>query len=82
MKKPATDPPRLPRSIKAKVEKPAASDGTSTTRFVAAAGVAKRAAMNAAAFFAERRARADVKVFDRLMRRKGGDPPQPDDTLS
>jgi hypothetical protein len=38
--------------------------------------------MNTAAFFAERREKADFGLFDRLMRRKGGEPPRPDDTLA
>jgi hypothetical protein len=42
----------------------------------------KLAAMGTAEFFAERRARADFKAFDRLMRRKGGEPPGPDDTIA
>jgi len=32
-------------------------------------------------FFAERRARADFKAFDRLMRRKGGETPREDDKV-
>ncbi len=74
-------PLRLPRSIKAEVEKRAKADGTSINRFVATAVAEKLAAMNTATFFAEHRARADFIAFDRLMRRKGGEPPQPDDTL-
>jgi hypothetical protein len=38
--------------------------------------------MDTAAFFAELRARADFKAFDRLMRRRGGEPPGPDDTVT
>jgi hypothetical protein len=38
--------------------------------------------MDIAEFFAERRARADFSVFDQLMRRKGGEPPAPDDTIA
>jgi hypothetical protein len=38
--------------------------------------------MNTAAFFAERRERADLKAFDRLMRRKSGEAPRPDDTIA
>jgi hypothetical protein len=72
---------RLPRSIKAEVVKRAKADGTSINQFVATAVAEKLAAMNTATFFAERRARADFIAFDRLMRRKGGEPPQPDDTL-
>jgi hypothetical protein len=49
---------------------------------VATAGAEKRAAMNTATFFAERRERADMKAFDRLMHREGGEPPQPDDEIA
>ena len=34
------------------------------------------AVLNTAAFFSERRNRADFAAFDRLMRRKGGDKPR------
>jgi len=81
MTKLSTYPQRLPRSIKAEVEKRAKADGTSINQFMATAMAEKLAAMNTATFFAERRARADFAAFDRLMRRKGGEPPQPDDTL-
>lgn len=39
------------------------------------------AEMTTAEFFAERRARADFAGFDRLMHRRGGEPPGPDDTI-
>ncbi len=81
MKKQSTDPLRLPRSIKAEVEKRAKADGTSINQFVATAVAEKLAAMNTATFFAERRARADFAAFDRLMHREGGEPPRPDDQL-
>jgi hypothetical protein len=81
MKDQSTYPLRLPRSIKAEVEKRAKADGTSINQFVATAVAEKLAAMNTATFFAEHRARADFAAFDRLMRRQGGEPPQPDDTL-
>jgi hypothetical protein len=38
--------------------------------------------MNTAVFFAERRERADMTAFDRLMCRKGGEPPQPNDVIA
>jgi hypothetical protein len=38
--------------------------------------------MQTATYFAERRARADFAAFDRLMRRKSGEPPGPDDTVA
>jgi hypothetical protein len=37
--------------------------------------------MRTGEFFAERRARADYTAFDRLMQRKGGEPPAADDTI-
>ena len=49
-------------------------------QFVATAVAEKLAVMNTAAFFAERRDRADFAAFDRLMARTGGEPPRSDDT--
>jgi len=72
MKQTSTYPLRLPRSVKAEVERRAKEDGISISQFVATAVAEKLAAMNTAAFFAERRERADLEAFDRLMRRKGG----------
>ncbi|PYX80277.1 MAG: toxin-antitoxin system HicB family antitoxin [Acidobacteria bacterium] len=77
----STYPLRLPRSVKAEVERRAKADGVSINQFVATAVAEKLAAMNTAAFFAERRERADFAAFDRLMRRKRGEAPQPEDTI-
>jgi hypothetical protein len=82
MKTHSTYPLRLPHSIKAEVERRAKEDGISINQFVATAVAEKLAAMNTATFFAERRNRADFKAFDRLMRRKGGEPPAPDDAVT
>jgi hypothetical protein len=83
MKSPqSTYPLRLPRSVKAEVERLAKADGISINQFVATAVSEKLAAMNTAAFFAERRKRADFTTFDRLIRRKGGDAPRPGDKIS
>jgi hypothetical protein len=82
MKSPqSTCPLRLPRSVKAEVERRAGADGISVNQFVATAVAEKLAAMNMAAFFAERRDRADFAAFDRLMRRKGGEAPSPEDKI-
>lgn len=82
MKSPqSTYPLRLPRSVKVEVERRAKADGTSVNQFVATAVAEKLAAMNTAAFFAERHDRADFTVFDRLMRRKGGEAPRQDDRI-
>lgn len=72
---------RLPASIKAEAERLAAADGTSLNSFVAAAVAEKVGALRAAEFFAERRARADWEEFDRLMSRRGGEPPQQGDEV-
>lgn len=78
----STYPLRLPRSVKAEVvERRAKVDGVSVNQFVATAVAEKLAAMNTASLFSERRARVDFKAFDRLMRRKRGEAPQPDDTI-
>ena len=76
-----TYPLRLPRSVKAEVERIAKADGISINQFVATAVAEKLAAMTTAAFFAERREKADFTASDRLMERRGGEPPRPDDTL-
>lgn len=81
MKRQSTYPLRLPNSIKAEVERLAREDGISINQFIATAVAEKLSAMRTAEFFAERRARADFAVFDRIMNREGGEPPRPDDRL-
>ncbi|HYM71586.1 MAG TPA: pilus assembly protein HicB [Stellaceae bacterium] len=80
MKSQSTYPLRLPRSVKAEVERRAKQDGISVNQFVATAVAEKLAAMCTAEFFAERRARADFAAFDQILQRRGGEPPGPDDT--
>jgi hypothetical protein len=77
----STYPLRLPRSVKAEVERRAKADGISVNQFVATAVAEKLAVMNSAAFFSERRARANLPAFDRLMRRKRGEAPQSEDKI-
>jgi hypothetical protein len=72
---------RLPLAVKAEVERRAKADGISVNQFVATAVAEKLAVMNTAAFFAERRDKADFIAFDRIMHREGGEPPQPGDRL-
>jgi hypothetical protein len=79
--KTSTYPLRLPRSLKAAVEKISKQDGTSINQFVVMAVAEKISAMNTAEYFAERKGRADLKAFDRIMRRKGGESPRSDDQL-
>ncbi len=82
MKNQSTYPLRLPRSVKAEVGRRARQDGISVNQFVATAVAEKLAAMGTAEFFAERRERADLAAFDRLMRRKTGEAPGPGDTIA
>lgn len=77
----STYPLRLPTSVKAEVVRRAKAEGTSFNQFVATAVAEKLAAMNTAAFFAERRGRADFDAFDRLMQRQSGEPPRPEDLV-
>jgi HicB family len=77
----STYPLRLPKSVKAEVERRAKEDGISINQFIATAVAEKLSAMGPAEFFAQRRARADFAAFDRLMQRQGGDPPGPDDAI-
>jgi len=74
-------PLRLPLSLKAAVEKLSAKDGTSMNQFMVIAVAEKLSAMQTETFFAERRARADMDEFWRILNREGGEPPRPDDVI-
>lgn len=75
----STYPLRLPRSVKAAVERIAKEEGVSVNQFVATAVAEKLSAMNTAAFFAERARRGDLAEFRRILTRAGGEPPRPGD---
>lgn len=81
MRRAKTYPLRLPRSLKRAVELQSREDGTSINQFVATAVAEKISALQTAEFFASRRARADFKAFDKLMKRRGGTPPREDDKI-
>ena len=81
MTKTSTYPLRLPVSLKTAVEKLSKQDGTSINQFVVTAVAEKISAMSTAAFFEERRGRADRKAFRRVLNRKGGSPPPPGDEV-
>lgn len=72
---------RLPRSLKKAVEKQSEEDGTSINQFVATAVAEKISALQTAEFFADRKARADWKAFDKLMRHRSGKKPGVGDEL-
>lgn len=76
-----TYPLRLPRSLKDAVERRRREDGTSINQFVATAVAEKVSALQTARFFADRRARADFKAFDKIMKRRRGKPPREGDEI-
>ncbi len=77
-----TYPLRLPRSLKEAVERLSRQDGTSINQFVATAVAEKVSALQTARYFEDRRARADFKAFDKIMRRRGGKPPRQGDEMT
>ncbi len=81
MRETKTYPLRLPRSLKEAVERLSRQDGTSINQFVATAVAEKVSALQTARFFEDRRARADFKAFDKIMRRRGGKPPREGDEM-
>jgi hypothetical protein len=56
-------------------------DRTSVDQFVATAVAEKLSALQTAEFFADRKARADFKTFDKLMKRRCGKPPRTGDEM-
>jgi hypothetical protein len=76
-----TYPLRLPRSLKDAVERLSKQEGTSINQFVAMAVAEKVSALQTASFFQDRKARADFKAFDRIMKRRGVEPPRSGDEV-
>ncbi|MCY4426112.1 MAG: toxin-antitoxin system HicB family antitoxin [Halieaceae bacterium] len=74
-------PLRLPASLKVKVAEISKQDGTSINQFVATAVAEKVSAMKTAEFFTSRSAEADIEAARFLLRRDGGQAPEPDDQL-
>ncbi len=72
MKETRTYPLRLPRSLKDAVERLSREDGTSINQFVATAVAEKVSALETARFFAQGKARADFKAFEKIMKRRRG----------
>ena len=77
----STYPLRLPRSIRAGIEKLSKQDGISINQFVSIAAAEKLAIMQAETYFAERIAKADMAAFDRVVQRQGGQPPREGDEI-
>ena len=76
-----TYPLRLPASLKAAVAEISKEDGTSISKFSTTSVAEKISAMKTAEFFTSRRAKADIKAARRILRRRGGQPPEPEDRL-
>jgi len=76
-----TYPLRLPRSLKDAVERISKEEGTSINQFVATAVAERVSALETARFFQDRKARANSKAFDRIMKRRGGKPPREGDEM-
>jgi hypothetical protein len=76
-----TYPLRLPRSLKEAVKRLSREDRTSMNQFVATAVAEKVSALQTARFFADRKARADFRAFDKILRRRGGKSPRKGDEL-
>lgn len=72
---------RLPKSLKKAVEALSKEEGTSINQFVASAVAEKVSALKTAEFFANHRARADFRAFDKLMNRKRGEKPREGDEI-
>lgn len=81
MKDTQTYPLRLPRSLKEAVARISREDGTSINQFVATAVAEKVSALQTATYFTERKARANFKAFDKIMKRKSGAPPREGDEM-
>jgi UDP-N-acetyl-D-mannosaminuronic acid transferase (WecB/TagA/CpsF family) len=79
MRSVAIYPLRLPRSLKAGIERVSKRDGTSVNQFVAMAAAEKLATLEAEDFFRSRIKQADLATFDRIMARTGGQPPREGD---
>ena len=80
-KQTVTYPLRLPASLKAAVAEISKEDGTSINQFVTTAVAEKVSAMKTAEFFNARGAEADIEAARRILRRRGGQPPDPEDLL-
>ena len=81
MRETRTYPLRLPRSLKEAVVRLSREDGTSINQFVATAVAEKVSALQTARFFENRKARADFRAFDKIMKRRRGKPPRDGDEI-
>ena len=81
MSETTTYPLRLPKSLKAEVAKMAKRDGTSLNQFISMAVAEKISALETEEFFRERAKRADLKMFEDILYRRGGEAPREGDEV-
>jgi hypothetical protein len=81
MKDTHTYPLRLPRSLKEAVVRLSREDRTSINQFVATAVAEKVSTLQTATYFSDRKARANFKALDKIMKRRGGKPPRKGDEM-
>jgi HicB family len=79
MSETTTYPLRLPKSLKEEVVKMAKRDGTSLNQFISMAVAEKVSALETEEFFRERAKRADLKMFEDILYRQGGEVPREGD---
>jgi hypothetical protein len=81
MSETTTYPLRLPKSLKEEVAKMAKRDGTSLNQFISIAVAEKISALETEEFFKERAKRADLKIFEDILYRRGGEAPREGDEV-
>jgi hypothetical protein len=81
MSETTTYPLRLPKSLKEEVAKMAKRDGTSLNQFISMAVAEKISALETEEFFKERAKRADLKIFEDILYRRGGEAPREGDEV-
>lgn len=79
MSETTTYPLRLPKSLKEEVAKMAKRDGTSLNQFISMAVAEKISALETEEFFRERAKRANLKMFEDILYRRGGEAPREGD---
>ena len=77
----AAYPLRLPKSLKSALAGICREEGTSMNQFIATAVAEKVTALKTAEFFAAKQDKVDIEQARRLLRREGGQPPNPRDRL-
>ena len=66
---------RLPKSLKAGIEKAAQADGISFNQFMVSAAAEKLSVLQTVEYFTNRAAKGRLSRFDEIMERQGGETP-------